>query len=104
MVELREGSAVLHLLQSRGGSSDRAPGGGETPPGGGRRAEAGSGQGSAPTVVCSFCGQDFVEDRTQATCQACPLSKACGLMRCPHCGYENPRQPAWIGKLKEWIR
>ena len=59
---------------------------------------------TARTVTCGFCGETFVEDRTQAACQACPLSKACGLMRCPHCGYENAREPAWISKIKEWIR
>lgn len=56
------------------------------------------------TVTCGFCGAEFVEDRSQATCQACPLSKACGLMRCPHCGYENPKQPAWLAKIREWMR
>lgn len=55
-------------------------------------------------VTCGFCGEEFVEDRSQAACQACPLSRACGLVRCPHCGYENPKQPAWITRLKEWIR
>lgn len=55
------------------------------------------------TVTCGFCGQEFVEDRSQATCQACPLSKGCSLMRCPHCGYENAKEPGWLLKLKEWI-
>ena len=59
---------------------------------------------TGPMVTCGFCGADFVEDRSQATCQACPLSKACGLMRCPHCGYENPKQPAWLDTIREWIR
>lgn len=62
-----------------------------------------TGGGGAPTVTCGFCDQEFVEDRTQATCQACPLSKACGMIRCPHCGYENAREPAWLGRLKGWI-
>ncbi|MFW5947962.1 MAG: hypothetical protein ACOCUW_05670 [Gemmatimonadota bacterium] len=55
-------------------------------------------------ITCGFCGAEFHEDRSQAACQACPLSRACGLVRCPHCGYENTRQPTWITKLKEWIR
>ncbi len=76
MVEIREGSAV-----------DRPR----------------SGEGGGPTVTCGFCGQEFVEDPTQATCQACPLKKGCGMMRCPHCGYENAREPGWITKIKEWI-
>jgi hypothetical protein len=59
---------------------------------------------TGPRVTCGFCGLEFVEDRSQAACQACPLSIACGLMRCPHCGYENAREPAWITRIKEWVR
>ena len=58
---------------------------------------------AGPAVTCGFCGREFVEDRSQATCQACPLSKACGLMRCPHCGYENAKEPGWLTRIKEWI-
>ncbi len=54
-------------------------------------------------VTCGFCGAEFEEDRSQATCQACPLSRACGLMRCPSCGYENPRSPAWLTRIREWV-
>ena len=54
-------------------------------------------------MTCGFCGQSFVEDPTQAACQACPLNKACSLMRCPHCGYENAKEPGWLTKLKGWI-
>lgn len=56
------------------------------------------------TVTCGFCGADFQEDRSQATCQACPLSRACGLIRCPSCGYENPRSPRWLASVRKWIR
>jgi hypothetical protein len=62
-----------------------------------------SGERSEPMITCGFCGQSFVEDRTQAACQACPLSKACSLVRCPHCGFENAKEPGWLAKLKEWI-
>lgn len=61
---------------------------------------------TAPTgrvVTCGMCARDFVEDPGQATCQACPLSRACGLLRCPHCGYENPRTPAWIDRVRSWM-
>jgi hypothetical protein len=52
---------------------------------------------------CGFCHAEFVEDPGQAACQACPLGRGCGLIRCPHCGYENPRQPAWLEKLRRWV-
>lgn len=61
-----------------------------------------AGEHSEP-ITCGFCGKPFVEDRSQATCQACPLSKGCGLMRCPHCGYENAKEPGWLSRIKEWI-
>jgi hypothetical protein len=54
-------------------------------------------------LTCGFCGAAFVEDTGQAACQGCPLSRGCGLVRCPHCGYENPRQPGWLMKLRRWI-
>jgi hypothetical protein len=54
-------------------------------------------------LTCGFCGAEFVEDTGQAACQSCPLSRGCGLVRCPHCGYENPRQPGWLMKLRRWI-
>jgi rubredoxin len=62
--------------------------------------------GSQPTAVhsCGFCGAEFEEDRGQPTCEACPLSKACGFVRCPECGYENPRSPGWLDRVKEWLR
>ncbi|MGK7311049.1 MAG: hypothetical protein ACN0LA_02325 [Candidatus Longimicrobiales bacterium M2_2A_002] len=79
---------------------DAAPGAPSPEP---RAGEPRAGEHSEP-VTCGFCGKPFVEDRGQATCQACPLSKGCGLMRCPHCGYENAREPGWLSRIKEWIR
>ena len=55
-------------------------------------------------VTCGFCGSTFVEDRGQATCEACPLSRACGFIRCPECGYENPRPPKWLAAVRRWVR
>ncbi len=108
MVELREGSALLHLMNSssRPGrearrSDPNADPAANEPPAASRQPPAG--ERSEPTITCGFCGQEFVEDPTQATCQACPLKKSCGLMRCPHCGYENAREPGWISRIKEWI-
>jgi hypothetical protein len=54
-------------------------------------------------IRCGMCGSDFVEDQSQPACQSCPISRACGLVRCPNCGYENPRQPAWLEKLRRWV-
>ena len=50
---------------------------------------------------CGYCGKPFEEDRSQPACAACPLGSDCGLILCPHCGYENPGTPRWIAFLKE---
>lgn len=55
-------------------------------------------------VTCGYCRESFEEDRAQPTCGACPLSSACNFVRCPHCGYENPATPAWITRLRGWLK
>lgn len=55
-------------------------------------------------VTCGLCGEEFREDRSQAACRACPLGADCGLVRCPDCGYENPREPGWLVTLQGWFR
>jgi hypothetical protein len=55
-------------------------------------------------MTCGMCARTFEEDRGQATCRACPLSSGCRFVRCPHCGYENPVEPAWLLRLRQWLR
>ena len=50
---------------------------------------------------CGYCGKSFEENRSQKACKACPLGSDCGLILCPHCGYENPGMPRWIAFLKD---
>ena len=52
---------------------------------------------------CGFCGKPFDEDRSQPACRQCPVGSGCGLVRCPHCGYENPGTPGWIAFLKKHL-
>ena len=52
-------------------------------------------------MICGFCGKAYEEDRSQPACKACPLGTDCGLILCPHCGYENPGMPRWITFVKE---
>ncbi|MGD2070002.1 MAG: hypothetical protein PVI57_15120 [Gemmatimonadota bacterium] len=54
-------------------------------------------------VTCGLCGHEFPEDRSQRACRACPLGADCGWVRCPACGYENPRDPAWLEALRGWL-
>jgi hypothetical protein len=58
----------------------------------------------AGTLVCGFCAREFLEDRGQPACRSCPLSTGCHLVRCPHCGYENPVLPGWLARLAGGIR
>lgn len=51
-------------------------------------------------MKCGFCGKAFEENRSQPACRQCPVGSGCGLVRCPHCGYENPGTPGWIAFLK----
>lgn len=52
-------------------------------------------------MTCGFCGRAFEEDRGQPACRQCPLAGLCRFVRCPSCGYENPAQPAWLGRLRK---
>ena len=42
-------------------------------------------------MACGMCGRRFNPATPQESCGACPLGSCCGMARCPHCGYENPR-------------
>ena len=50
---------------------------------------------------CGFCARPFDENRSQPACRSCPVGSGCGLIRCPHCGYENPGTPGWIAYLRK---
>jgi rubredoxin len=53
--------------------------------------------------TCGFCGRVFAEDEGQPTCGSCPLKGGCQLVRCPHCGYENPVAPPWLARVRAWF-
>ena len=50
-------------------------------------------------MKCSLCGFDFNEENVKSSCSACPLSKGCGLIRCPNCGFEMAPEAKWIKKV-----
>jgi uncharacterized CHY-type Zn-finger protein len=44
----------------------------------------------AAMIECGMCAHEFTREEG-AACQAgCPISKGCGLVACPACGYEFP--------------
>jgi hypothetical protein len=51
-------------------------------------------------VTCSFCGRAFAEERAEKECRGCSLVGGCRNVKCPHCGYEMPREPGVLKKLR----
>ncbi|MGB8648185.1 MAG: hypothetical protein WCF84_23310 [Anaerolineae bacterium] len=55
-------------------------------------------------IRCGFCGCEFDPAAAPVACAACPVARGCHLIRCPHCGYEMPPEPAlfkWFRRLAE---
>jgi Fe2+ transport system protein FeoA len=50
---------------------------------------------------CPLCGTDF----EGADCHsACPMSRGCTMVRCPHCNYEFVESGRFTDMLRRWIR
>jgi len=46
---------------------------------------------STPLMVnCPLCGKETENERM--ACAGCPMSSGCGLLKCPNCGYEFPKE------------
>lgn len=53
------------------------------------------------TYECPLCGTDF----DGAECHsACPMSRGCPMVRCPHCSYEFVESGRFTDMLRRWIR
>lgn len=50
---------------------------------------------------CPLCSTDF--DGAQCH-SACPMSRGCTMVRCPHCGYEFVESGRFTDMLRRWIR
>lgn len=55
-------------------------------------------------MLCPGCQNEFDEKAGRLACNGCVAKAACGLVRCPNCGYETVRQPHVFDKLKGWFR
>ncbi len=55
-------------------------------------------------MKCPFCGHCFREEEAKNGCRGCPLAGACGMLRCPNCGYDVPVEPGLIKAFKAWRR
>jgi hypothetical protein len=50
-------------------------------------------------MTCTHCGIDFTVEQSNEACSSCGSFGGCNLVKCPKCGYEQPRIPKWIEKL-----
>ena len=53
-------------------------------------------------MKCSLCGTEFEPGKAAPACRSCALGAKCGLVRCPNCGFEMVREPAWMHRLRAW--
>lgn len=53
---------------------------------------------------CAHCRKDFTPDEAQKGCESCGLFGGCHLLKCPHCGYEQPREPGMVQWLREKMK
>jgi hypothetical protein len=57
-------------------------------------------------LTCTLCGAHYDEAAARACRPACPLGRACGLLRCPRCGWETPpatRLTRWLAREQSGI-
>lgn len=50
---------------------------------------------------CGLCGFRYDEKEAQKSCQSCPVTKGCRLIRCPNCGFETPPEPKWLTYIRD---
>jgi hypothetical protein len=54
-------------------------------------------------MICAFCGRTFNEESAKEQCDRCTPLVECGKVKCPYCGYENPKEPKslkWLNKIR----
>ena len=51
-------------------------------------------------ITCPACNHEYdATDASATACGACLARGACGLVKCPECGYESPREPGVLRRL-----
>jgi rubredoxin len=48
-----------------------------------------------------MCGYEFEEEAAESSCDSCAHIGACSLVKCPHCGYELPKEPTIVKFFKK---
>jgi len=55
-------------------------------------------------MKCSFCQREFNDEQVKDACQGCPSGGGCHMVKCPYCGYESPREPGLIKKIRSFLK
>jgi hypothetical protein len=55
-------------------------------------------------MICAFCDKEFAEEAAEKACGQCSLFGGCKKIKCPHCGYESPKQPESLKWLKKIVK
>ena len=50
-------------------------------------------------MICPACNHKFDPESSSVGCGACLMHGSCGLVKCPECGYETPREPGFLGRM-----
>ncbi len=54
-------------------------------------------------MICGNCGRSFTARQGEFACHGCGHFGGCHLVKCPHCGYEQPQEPVWVAKLRDLL-
>ena len=55
-------------------------------------------------IGCGMCGHSFTKEEAAACHKGCPMSKGCGLVTCPSCGYEFPPESKIVNLITNLLR
>jgi hypothetical protein len=55
-------------------------------------------------IDCGMCGHSFTFGEGTACSSGCPMSSGCGMVTCPSCGYEFPRESKLLTLLTNLVR
>ncbi len=50
-------------------------------------------------MICPACNHKYDPESSSVGCGACLMHGSCGLVKCPECGYETPREPGFLARL-----
>lgn len=53
-------------------------------------------------MKCSLCGMVFTERDADPSCPGCAMSGGCGMLKCPNCGYETPKESGLVKLVRKW--